>query len=133
MRPMIVATVLGTALAAPAMTQVPNVQQLLQGLTTGNQSQDQALRDAFERGYQRGREDEARLQRPDRNRADRDSRERAYRRGGDDRDTYRGGREQDPSLGRQGGNYNPLHQDHRVHGRCRRASSGRWSRRGSPT
>ena len=38
-------------------------QQLLQGLTTGNQRDDQALRDAFERGYERGRQDEARAQR----------------------------------------------------------------------
>jgi len=35
-----------------------------QGLTTGNQNQDQALRNAFERGYQRGRQDEARMRRP---------------------------------------------------------------------
>ncbi len=56
----IIATILiGIALAGPAAAQVPNVQQLLQGLTTGNQGQDQALRDAFERGYQRGRQDEA--------------------------------------------------------------------------
>jgi hypothetical protein len=33
---------------------------MLQGLTTGNQGQDQALRDAFERGYRAGRQDEAR-------------------------------------------------------------------------
>lgn len=39
-----------------------NPQQLLQGLLSGNQGQDQAVRDAFERGYQRGRQDEARRQ-----------------------------------------------------------------------
>jgi hypothetical protein len=54
---------LGLSMARPAVAQAPNVQQLLQGLTTGNQGQDQALRDAFERGYQRGRQDEARQQR----------------------------------------------------------------------
>ncbi len=48
------------ALVGPASAQAPNIGQLLQGLTTGNQNQDQALRDAFERGYQRGRQDEAR-------------------------------------------------------------------------
>jgi len=72
---------------------------LLQGLTTGNQSQDQALRDAFERGYQRGRQDEARQQRPDRSSNDRSS-----RRGADERDS-RGYRDQggpDQSYGRQG-------------------------------
>ncbi len=53
------AAVLTLASAIPASAQTPNVQQLLQGLTTGNQSQDQALRDAFERGYQKGRQDEA--------------------------------------------------------------------------
>lgn len=75
-------------LAAPAVAQVPNVQQLLQGLLSGNQGQDQALREAFERGYQRGREDEARL------RADRDRRERVgqdrRRPGRDDADGFDG-------------------------------------------
>ena len=44
----------------PAMAESSNIQQLLQGLTTGDKSHDQAVRDAFERGYQRGRQDEAR-------------------------------------------------------------------------
>jgi len=65
MRHAIVATLLGLSLAAPAAAQAPNVQNLLGGLLTGNQNQDQAVRDAFERGYQRGRQDEAR-QRSDR-------------------------------------------------------------------
>jgi hypothetical protein len=49
-------------LAVPALAQQssPSVGQMLQGLTTGNQGQDQALRDAFERGYRAGRQDEAR-------------------------------------------------------------------------
>lgn len=61
MRNFIAATLLGLAFATPAGAQVPDVGRLLQGLTNGNQGQDQALRDAFERGYQRGRQDEARL------------------------------------------------------------------------
>ena len=73
-------------LAAPTAAQVPNVQQFLQGLLSGNQGQDQALREAFERGYQRGREDEARLQ------AERDRRERVgqdrRRPGRDDADGF---------------------------------------------
>lgn len=94
----VAATFLGLAISGPAAAQVPNVQQLLQGLTTGNQGQDQALRDAFERGYQRGRQDEARLQRPDRGRSDRSG-----RRGADDRDDggYRDDQEPNRPLGRQ--------------------------------
>jgi hypothetical protein len=70
----VIATALGLALAGPALAQAPNVQQMLQGLTTGNQGQDQALRDAFERGYRQGRQDEARQQRSDRSGGDRSSR-----------------------------------------------------------
>jgi hypothetical protein len=68
--------------ALPAMAQSPNVQQLLKGLTTGDQSHDKAVRDAFERGYQRGRQDEARQM------ADRSSRRgnEDYRRGSSDYD-----------------------------------------------
>lgn len=43
------------ALAGPASAQTPSIGQLLQGLTSGNQTQDQGLREAFERGYQKGR------------------------------------------------------------------------------
>jgi hypothetical protein len=53
-----------------AAAQTPDVRQLLQGLLSGNQVQDQALHEAFERGYQRGREDEAR-QRAERDRSGR--------------------------------------------------------------
>ncbi len=96
------ATVLGLALAGPAAAQGPNVQQLLQGLTTGNQGQDQALHDAFERGYQRGRQDEARLQKSDR------GGDRSNRRAPDDRDSgdYRNDRGVDQPYERQGGNSN---------------------------
>lgn len=57
------ATALALVGATPTIARAQGVQQLLQGLTTGNQSQDQALRDAFERGYQKGRQDEAQLAR----------------------------------------------------------------------
>ncbi len=76
MRYAVAAAFLALALATPAAAQAPNVQSLLGGLLTGNQNQDQALRDAFERGYQRGRQDEARM------RADREGSRRRY----DDRD-----------------------------------------------
>jgi hypothetical protein len=58
---------LGLALlAVPALAQpkqAPSAGQMLQGLLTGNQGQDQALREAYERGYRAGRQDEARNQR----------------------------------------------------------------------
>jgi hypothetical protein len=66
MQRIVTATFLGLALAGPAAAQSSGVQQMLQGLTNGNQGHDQALNDAFERGYQRGRQDEARQQRADR-------------------------------------------------------------------
>jgi hypothetical protein len=59
-------TLLSLTAAFPAAAQLPNVQQMLQGLTSGDQSRDQALQEAFERGYQRGRQDEARNQSPNR-------------------------------------------------------------------
>lgn len=55
---------IGLALAAPAVAQTsaqaPNWRQELGGLLTGNQDRDSAVQQAFERGYQRGRDDEAR-------------------------------------------------------------------------
>jgi hypothetical protein len=54
---------LGATLALPVTAHAqsaPGWQQTLQGLFTGNQSQDDALRQAYQRGYQRGRDDEAR-------------------------------------------------------------------------
>ncbi|WP_158742029.1 hypothetical protein [Acidisphaera sp. L21] len=54
----IVLAAAGLALASPAMAQAPNPSQMLKGLLSGNQGQDQAVRDAFERGYQRGRQDQ---------------------------------------------------------------------------
>lgn len=96
-------------LTAPASAQVPNVQQFLQGLLSGNQGQDQALREAFERGYRQGREDEARLQierreraGQDRRRPGRDDDERGY---DTDRRPYRDERSAPPPYGQQGGPY----------------------------
>jgi hypothetical protein len=53
----------GTVLAMPAAAVAqssPGLQQTLGGLLTGNQGQDDALRQAYQRGYERGRNDEAR-------------------------------------------------------------------------
>ena len=57
-----VATLLSFALAVPAVAQAqaPDWKQALGGLLSGNQDRDQALQQAYERGYQRGRDDEAR-------------------------------------------------------------------------
>lgn len=120
MSPTTMATFAGLLLAGPlfvlpATAQIPNVQQLLQGLLSGNQDQDRALRDAFERGYQRGREDEARLH-TDRDRRDRVGQDRRGPRGRDadgyEDDRYDGGRRphrderrSDPPYGQQGGPY----------------------------
>ena len=71
MRILATASLTGLLLATPAASQAQNVQQLLGGLLTGNQTQDKALRDAYERGYRHGREDEARLARGGRDRGDR--------------------------------------------------------------
>jgi hypothetical protein len=52
---------LGLALLAiPASAQAPDIGRMLQGLTTGNQNQDQALREAYERGYRAGQQDSVR-------------------------------------------------------------------------
>jgi hypothetical protein len=73
MRATVVVIALALALPTVALAQQsPNVGQMLQGLMTGNQGQDQALRDAFERGYHRGREDEARRRDSSARRNDRD-------------------------------------------------------------
>ena len=60
MRIVVTASLAGLLLATPALAQGPNLQQMLGGLLTGNQAQDQSLRDAYERGYRHGREDQAR-------------------------------------------------------------------------
>ncbi len=76
MRTIVLSTAVAVALlatVAPAQAQL-DIQQLLQGLTTGNQPDDRKLRDAFERGYERGRQDEARSQRDRDNNDDRSTR-----------------------------------------------------------
>lgn len=105
MQRVIGAIILGLTITSPVAAQTPNVQQLLQGLTTGNQTQDQALRDAFERGYQKGRQDEARMRRSDRRGSDRSSGRDAdeYGNGGYGVDS---GRRNQPYDDRGTGNYN---------------------------
>lgn len=51
-------------LATPAMAQ--NAQGMLNGLLSGNQNQDRAVQEAYERGYQKGRQDEAHMRTSDR-------------------------------------------------------------------
>lgn len=59
---LVAAAALVAGLAQPAAAQI-DIQQFLQGLMTGDPREDQALRNAFERGYERGRRDEAQRQR----------------------------------------------------------------------
>ena len=63
MRAITAATLIGFTLITPALAQAPGWQQAVQGLLSGDQRQDQAVREAYERGYRQGRQDEARLQR----------------------------------------------------------------------
>ena len=65
----ILAVAAGLFCAVPSAGWAQNPSQMLQGLLSGNQGQDQAVRDAFERGYRHGREDQLR---DDRARFDRD-------------------------------------------------------------
>ena len=54
-------TFAGTAAVAQTTSQSPDWKQTLGGLLNGNQDRDNAVRQAYERGYQRGRNDEARM------------------------------------------------------------------------
>jgi hypothetical protein len=56
------AAFIGLMLATPTVTsaQAPDIRQALGSLLTGNQERDNAVQQAYERGYQRGRNDEAR-------------------------------------------------------------------------
>jgi len=63
----LIAILAGLTLTTAAVTQVtaqqaPDWKQTLGGLLSGNSERDEAVRQAYERGYQRGRNDEARLQ-----------------------------------------------------------------------
>ena len=63
----VAAVLIGLTLTTAAVAQstsntAPDWKQTLGGLLNGNQDRDEALRQAYERGYQRGRIDEARLQ-----------------------------------------------------------------------
>ena len=55
-------TLSSAAVIQTASAQAPDWKQQLGGLLTGNQDRDEAVRQAYERGYQRGRNDEARQQ-----------------------------------------------------------------------
>jgi hypothetical protein len=61
----LLATFIGMTFATPAVVsaQAPDMRQTLGGLLTGNQDRDDAVQQAYERGYQRGRADEARQSR----------------------------------------------------------------------
>jgi hypothetical protein len=113
MRSTVLAALLGLSVVTPAAAQGgPDVRQLLQGLTTGNQGQDQALQDAFERGYQRGRQDEARQQVSGRGRGNTgrsgrpDMDERNGGETGDNQQNYRNDRDPDQPRGQQNNTYN---------------------------
>jgi hypothetical protein len=58
------AALLGLLLATPAVaqttSQAPDWRQQLGGLLNGNQDRDKAVQQAYERGYERGRNDEMR-------------------------------------------------------------------------
>ncbi len=59
MRTLLLTTVaIGFAATAPAHAQSP--QQYLQGLLSGNPGQDRAMHEAYDRGYEHGRDDQAR-------------------------------------------------------------------------
>jgi len=61
------AVLIGLTLATPAMIQTASAQsdwrQAVGGLLTGDRDRDNAVQQAYERGYQRGRNDEARQSR----------------------------------------------------------------------
>jgi hypothetical protein len=61
----LLAALIGLTFATPAVTsaQTPDMRQTLGGLLTGNQDRDNVVQQAYERGYQRGRADEARQSR----------------------------------------------------------------------
>lgn len=65
MQSALLATCVGLTFASPAVTsaQAQDMKQILGGLLTGNQDRDNAVQQAYERGYQRGRADEARQSR----------------------------------------------------------------------
>jgi len=86
-------------LATPALAQGTDrggMPQALQGLLSGNHEQDRAVQDAYERGYQRGRQDEARMS----------QRGRDTSRGDEDRGYSSQGRSGSPDYrGSSGGSY----------------------------
>ena len=65
MQRVLLAALVGLTFAAPGVisAQAQDMKQILGGLLTGNQDRDNAVQQAYERGYQRGRADEARQSR----------------------------------------------------------------------
>ena len=61
----LLAALIGLTFATPAVpsAQAQDMKQVLGELLTGNQDRDNAVQQAYERGYQRGRQDEARQSR----------------------------------------------------------------------
>lgn len=83
---------LGLGLISSASAQV-DISKMLQGLTTGNQNEDQKLQEAYSRGYRNGM---------------RDARQGQGQRRSDDRDDYRDERRSEPTYrdtGPQGYNH----------------------------
>lgn len=68
MQQVLVAILVSLAFAVPAVaqtsSQAPDWRQAVGNLLTGNQDRDNAVQQAYERGYRRGRDDEARQARP---------------------------------------------------------------------
>jgi len=95
MKPFVIVALATGLLATPALAQGSSAQQMLQGLLSGNQGQDQAVREAYERGYRAGRQDEARM-------ASGNGRSSRYDNDNDTRSGYGGG--SDSPSGRSGGN-----------------------------
>jgi hypothetical protein len=102
MQTVLAAALLGLATIAPVAAQTSSVQQMLQGLFTGDQKQDRALQEAYERGYQRGRDDESR-QRQASGRYNRGDDARDANRYGDNRSRSSGDSRLDPSNDRYSG------------------------------
>jgi hypothetical protein len=75
-------TLASAAVAQTSSQQAPDWKQTLGGLLNGNQDRDDAVRQAYERGYQRGRNDEARQMQRSRDQRDDDGRGGYRERGG---------------------------------------------------
>src|ERR1700753_2772224 len=61
MRYTVMTALLVSAAVLPLSARAESPQQFLQGLTSGDRSHDDQLNQAFQRGYQKGRQDEAQM------------------------------------------------------------------------